>query len=367
MDRGGSAVNTLISASEQVKRGNDVVLAMGLSEESAMSADELHRVEEGLAAFQVMGGVVRSLPSLKRSIGIHDWLAYREIAVLMREGFDIVHTHTSKAGVLGRLAAGSREKTVHTPHGHIFHGYFGRLKTALFIAIERWLAGRSSALVALTKAEMDDHLRLGIGSSRQWHVIPSGVDVEAISRQVARLRQQNRDGVTWDAVSVGRLVPVKGMDRLIRAWAEVCKIKPDARLAIIGDGGERNALASLASGLGVAENIHFAGWSDPVPYLATARCFALLSHNEGMGRAVIEAFAASLPCVVSDVCGLSELVDDGVGRVVDAEQPKEVAQALLCKWSPAIREHARMKANHYSVEAMIDGLAALYEQVCDDQ
>ena len=77
MDRGGSAVNTLISATEQVKQGNHVVLAMGLSEESEMSADESHRVEEDMATFQVLGGVVKRLPELKRSIGIHDWLAYR--------------------------------------------------------------------------------------------------------------------------------------------------------------------------------------------------------------------------------------------------------------------------------------------------
>ncbi|HKI59768.1 MAG TPA: glycosyltransferase, partial [Mariprofundaceae bacterium] len=331
--------------------------------ESEMSADEFHRVEEGLNAFQVVGGVVQWLPSLKRSLGLHDWMAYREIAALLNDRFDLVHTHTSKAGVLGRLAVSGRAKIVHTPHGHIFHGYFGSLKTKLFVAVERWMAKKSDALIALTEAEKQDHLKLNIGKAQQWHVIPSGVDVEAISRDVVRLQQQPDHQIKWDAVSVGRLVSVKGMDRLIRAWAEVCKTIPEARLAIVGDGEARKTLQAQAEVFGLAENIHFAGWADPIPYLASARCFVLLSRNEGMGRAVVEAFAASLPCVVSDVCGLSELVDESVGAVVDAEKSGQVAQSLLLKWSPSVAASARARADHYSVEAMINGLESIYESV----
>ena len=366
MDRGGSADETLVLAIEQLKLGHHVVLAMGLSEESEMSADELHCVEENLAAFRVLGGVVRWLPSLKRSVGIHDWLAYRDISTLMNDSFDLVHTHTSKAGVLGRLAARNRIKTVHSPHGHIFFGYFGALKTKLFVIIERWMARGSDALIALTKAEMDDHLKLRIGTAKQWHIIPGGVDVESIRRQVDQVRETVKEQQKWDAVSVGRLVPIKGMDRLICAWAEVCKIRPGARLAIVGDGGEREALELLASELGITENIYFTGWTNPIPYLANARCFALLFRNEGRGRVVVEAFAASLPCVVSDVCGLSELVDDKVGCVVDADDAVNVAHALLAEWSPVIRENARSKADHYSVKVMVDGFEQVYEQICHD-
>jgi len=327
-------VNTLISAIEQVERGHHVVLAMGLSAESDMSAEESWRVEEGVEAFKLIGGKVVLIPSLMRQIGWHDWQAYREIRQLVDEGFDIVHTHTSKAGVLGRLAASKgNSAVVHTPHGHIFHGYFSPLKTKLFIAIERWLAKKSDALIALTKAEMDDHLRLGIGREEQWHVIPSGVDVERIAEIVDRRRVPD-ESRKWDAVSVGRLVPVKGMDRLLNAWADVVKRKPDARLVIVGDGEERSLLEQQATSLGISEQVHFAGWSDPTPYLADANSFVLLSRNEGMGRAVVEAFAASLPCVVSDVCGLSELVDESVGAVVDAfeflEAERELELDIVC-------------------------------------
>ncbi len=358
MDRGGSAVNTLLSGIEQCRLGHQVTLAFGPSLESDMSLQEQTKVDEDVAIFKALGGNIVALPAMLRSMGIHDWQAYKQIKTLLLQNFDIVHTHTSKAGALGRLAA-KHETIVHTPHGHIFHGYFGTLKTNVFIIIERFLAKRSKALIALTKAERDDHLALSIGITKQWHVIPSGVDILHIEQEVKQLRKE----IKWDAVSVGRLVPIKGMQRLITAWAKVCEYKSNAKLALVGDGEERHALELLADKLGIAESIHFAGWTDPLPYLASARCFALLSHNEGMGRAVVEAFAAGLPCVVSDVCGLRELVDDRVGCVVNANNAKEVADALLKEWNDTTINAAREHAKSYSVEVMIHALEELYQHV----
>jgi len=361
MDGGGSAANTLLCATAQQREGHAVALAFGPSHESEMSTDERRRVDDGLAAFREVGGSVEIVPALMRRPGLHDLQARRQIRRLVERGLDIVHTHTSKAGALGRLAAMGRARVVHTPHGHIFHGYFGPLATRAFVYIERWLAGRCDALIALTKAERDDHLRLGIGRREQWHVVPSGVDVEIIAEQVAVRR--NAAPPAWDAVSVGRLVPVKGMDRLIRAWAHVCRQRPEARLAIVGDGPERERLQAMCRDLDIQEHVHFPGWVDPVPYLAAARCFCLLSRNEGMGRAVVEAFAASLPCVVADVCGLSELVDDHVGVRVRADEAEEVACALLREWGDGVRRAARLRADLYSLEAMMHGIRRVYEEV----
>lgn len=360
MDRGGSAVNTLISAAEQQRTGHAVTLAFGPSLESEMGCDERQQVEKGLAEFRHLGGVVVCIPSLMRNPGGHDIAAFRQIRRLVKSGFDMVHTHTSKAGALGRLAA-SGTAVVHTPHGHIFHNYFGGLKTRVFIAIERYLASRSDALIALTQAEMEDHLALGIGFASQWHVVPSGVDVKGIAGRVAELRGEAEP--KWDAVSVGRLVPVKGMERLIRAWKHVVAQKPDARLAIVGDGGERERLEALQAQLGLEDAIHFAGWADPLPYLAGARVFALLSYNEGMGRAAVEALAASLPCVVSDVCGLREVVTPDVGMVVSGDDATAVAGALLHRWSPEIGAQSRARADAYSVHAMVNGLEKIYREV----
>jgi len=362
MDRGGSAVNTLISAIEQCRLGHQVSLAFGPSSESSMSSAEKSNVDINIDLFKKLGGNVIILPNMLRSIGWHDWLALREIKNLLRQDFDIVHTHTSKAGALGRLAA-SHESIVHTPHGHIFHGYFGTLKSKAFMLIERCLAHKCHALIALTKAERDDHLALSIGTSKQWHVIPSGVDISALEQQINHLKSTQHTPIIWDAVSVGRLVPIKGMERLLSAWASLCESKPNAKLALIGDGEERHNLELLADKLGIAEHVYFAGWTDPLPYLASAHCFTLLSYNEGMGRAVVEAFAAGLPCIVSDVCGLRELVDHNVGCVVDARHPEKVAAALLKSWDDTTRKAAKERAKSYSMETMIHGLEEVYERI----
>ncbi|MDX8388703.1 MAG: glycosyltransferase [Ghiorsea sp.] len=364
MDGGGSAVNTLLTAQHQAEAGHNVVLAFGPSIESDMSVQEQGNVDKGLAKFESLGGQVEVVQSLHRELGWHDKKALTDLKKLISKGFDIVHTHTSKTGALGRMAVSAKNKAsgtkvVHTPHGHIFHGYFGALKTKVFLKIEQYLAGKTDVLIALTQAERDDHLALDVGREEQWKVVPSGVDVDAIIHWVWDHPLSNAHK-PWDVISVGRLVPIKGMDRLIRAWAIVVKEKPQAKLAILGDGEERRSLERLASQYNIVSNIEFVGWVDPIPHLAKAKSFALLSHNEGMGRVVVEAMAASLPCVVSNVCGLKELVDDSVGCVVDADDTQAVADALLTDWPRDMREAARARAQHYSIATMMQGLDDIY-------
>jgi len=364
MDGGGSAVNTLLSAIGQLQAGHRVCLGIGPSEESAMSGSEREQLAQRMQRFNDAGGEVVVIHSLVRRPGLSDYRAYREIRTLLARGFDVVHTHTSKAGALGRLAARDGSAVVvHTPHGHIFLGYFGRLMTTAFIIIERWLAHSCDALVALTAAERDDHLACGIGHVSQWRVVPSGVDVTDLAARVDAWREAHAGAQDWDAVSVGRLTPVKGMDRLVRAWAVFCRQRPDARLAIVGDGEQRGRLESMCRELGIAANVHFAGWCDPLPFLSSARSFALLSHNEGMGRAVVEAFAAGLPCVVADVCGLRELVTEDCGVVVDGSDPEAVAAALASDWPASIREACRARAESYSLPVMLDALQQLYREL----
>ncbi len=367
LDGGGSAVNTLLAAIAQQRAGHAVTLAHGPGLESAMGETEREQLEARLARFRDAGGCLHVLPHLLRAPGAHDFTAWRETRRLVKEDFDVVHTHTSKAGALGRMAAWKQARAVvHTPHGHVFHDYFGPLKTRVFLAVERRLARRCHALVALTRAERDDHLRLGVGRPEQWHVIPSGVDVRAIGRAVEAWQKTHGHAMRQDAVSVGRLAPVKGMDRLLHAWKEVCRRKPDARLVIVGDGEERARLRALAVESGMEERVHFAGWADPVPWLASARCFVLLSRNEGMGRAAVEALAAGLPCVVADVCGLREVVTPECGVRVDATDARAVADAVLRDWPEDVARACRKRAEAYSVEAMTDALDALYAALLNE-
>ncbi|MDQ6989021.1 MAG: glycosyltransferase [Mariprofundaceae bacterium] len=363
MDGGGSAVNTLLTATHQAMEGYHVKLVYGLSHESEMSNIEKEKVVEGLEAFRKLGGYTEVLPSLKRKLGWHDKRAIHDLRIIILQGFDIVHTHTSKAGALGRLAVVTKAvKVIHTPHGHVFHGYFGWLKTRIFLMIERYLAQKTDILIALTKAERDDHLKLKVGRESQWRVVPSGVDVQAIEDWIWQ-HPVAKEQQCWDVISVGRLVPIKGMERLLKAWVLVVQKQPEAMLALVGDGEERRQLEWLAAHLGIADNVFFTGWVEPLAYLAKSKLFALLSHNEGMGRAVVEAMAAGLPCVVSDVCGLKELVDDTVGRCLDADDSEAVAKALMTDWGSETRRNARARAQAYSVQAMMHGLAEVYAEV----
>ena len=366
MDGGGSAVNTLITAQEQAKAGHDVTLAFGSSEESEMTAAEQAKVDDGISKLHRLGGKTRIIPELKRALGLHDKQAVRHIRALGLDHFDIVHTHTSKAGALGRhAAADSKAKVVHTPHGHIFHGYFGNMKTKVFLQVEKHLAKKTDVLVALTQAERDDHLRLGVGKPEQWRVVPSGVDVSSIKEYMWE-HPVSMERKVWHTVSVGRLVPVKGMERLIKAWSIVVKTYPDARLALVGDGEDKQKLERLASRLNLIPHVVFLGWTDPLPHLARAKSFALLSYNEGMGRAVVEAMAAGLPCIVSDVCGLKELVDDAVGKVVDADDAQQVANALMMPWGREVQNAARVRAEDYSISAMMRGLDEIYTELLEE-
>jgi len=360
MDRGGSAINTLVTATEQAKAGHTVLLLCGASHESNMSAQELQAAEVGLSLFAEAGGKVVVVNALCRAIGWADVSVLWQLRKTLRAfAADVVHSHTSKTGVLGRLATlGLGAWVVHTPHGHVFNGYFSLMKTRFFILLEQMLAMITDRLIALTQAERDDHLQLHIGRNNQWMVVPSGVAVEEIAARVTALRQKQQPD-RLHAVCVGRLTPIKGMDRLLRAWLAVIKQQPQAQLTIVGDGELRENLIAQSRSLGIDASVHFVGWDDPLPWLARADRFVLLSRNEGMGRAVVEAFAAGLPCIVSNVCGLAELVDDSVGAVVDGEDAVAVAAALLASYG--CQDALGRRAQHYSVAAMIKGVGRAYE------
>ena len=172
LDRGGSADNTILSCLGLADRGWEVTLAYGLTRNPSPRLGELTR--RGTVA-------CTQLPCLVRPIRpVSDLRAYRSLRRLLRTGdYDLVHTHSSKAGLLGRRAArGLRCKVVHAPHGNVFHGYFNAALTRLFIALERRAARWCDRIVLLTHLAHDEHLERGIGKPETFVTIPSGVPVE---------------------------------------------------------------------------------------------------------------------------------------------------------------------------------------------
>jgi glycosyltransferase involved in cell wall biosynthesis len=295
------------------------------------------------------------------------------VRLLRRRRAAIVHTHTSKAGFLGRLAArlARTPAIVHQPHGHIFYGYYGRAVTALYVALERIGSRWSDRLITLTDREIEEHLALGIGRRPQFVTVPSGVPTaELRSRAPGRAAARAALGLPDDAfvvAALGRLVPVKGFDLLIEAMPALLAAVPDAHAIVIGDGPEEAALAALAQRLGVSARVRLHGTStDPAAILAAVDVLAAPSRNEGMGRALVEAMALGVPVVGAEVGGIPSVVGDNeAGRLVPPDDIPALAGALVeLGRDPNVRaklaEVARERAETFSTEVAEALLLDLY-------
>jgi len=388
MVKGGAQENTLANVTGLLGGGWESSLATG----PALGP-------EGSLEPECLAGGVRMLrvPELVRELSpAKDFLALRRLTNLCRkERPHIVHTHTSKAGILGRIAArrAGVPVVVHTPHGHVFHSYEGALKTRLFVEVERRCSGMADRLIALTENERREHLELGIGTAQDWAVVHSGIDFEPFDASRGERGAVRRElGIPDDAVvlgTVGRLVPIKGQRYLIDAFARLGATRPDLHLMIVGDGELRAELVtqSLGCGLRVVSHaadasgspsgqpvragtpvVHFLGLRRDVPRLMAALdLFVLPSLNEGMGRVLVEAMAMELPCVASRVSGIPDVVAEGhTGWLVPPKDSDALAGALATalenpETTRAMGAQARAHVlPDFSVGRMLEQLESLY-------
>ncbi len=285
----------------------------------------------------------------------------------------IVHTHTSKAGFVGRLAAWLARVPVviHQPHGHVFYGYWNRPRTAMFVALERLAAHWTDTIVTLTQREVAEHLQRRIGRPEQFVVVPSGVPTRVVrasapSRAEARARLR-LSPEAYVIAGVGRLVPVKGFDLLVTALAEVAARVPSTHLLLIGSGAEHDALQARASALGVADRLHITGAvTDVTSCLAGADVLAAPSRNEGMGRVLVEAMALGLPVVGTRVGGIADVVTAECGLLVPPEDASALADALADLGLDAARRAklgaaARPRAEAFSTTVAATAMRAVYD------
>jgi glycosyltransferase involved in cell wall biosynthesis len=247
----------------------------------------------------------------------------------LRERPDVVHTHTGKAGLLGRVAArlAGVPAVVHTHHGHLFHGYYGPLGSRAMLALERSLARRTDVLFVPGEPLRRELLDLGFAPRDGIVAYPPAVPLDgfpaaagARSAVRASLGAADADVVVG---TLGRLVPVKGVDRLVRAAAA-----GGWRLAVAGAGPERERLEALARSLGARAS--FAGETrDPASFLAALDVFALGSRNEGAPAALLEAMASGLPCVAPRVGSIPQAIEDEAsGLLFDADDDRALAAAI---------------------------------------
>ncbi|WP_225837932.1 glycosyltransferase [Streptomyces sp. NK08204] len=253
------------------------------------------------------------VPTLGRAVRPTDDLrALAELTAAMRRFRPhIVHTHTAKAGALGRAAAvlARVPVRVHTFHGHLLHGYFTPAKTRLLVQAERSLAAVTDRLVAVGCSVRDDLLAAGIGRPRQYAVVPPGTTLAA---PPSRSQAREELGLPQECpvvAYVGRVTRVKRPDRFLSVAREVRRTVPNARFLVCGEGDLQGDLETAAD---LRESLHLLGWrADVETVYAAADLVLLTSDNEGMPVSLIEAGLAGVPAVATNVGSVAEVVRDG--------------------------------------------------------
>lgn len=320
----------------------ETLLVAGVKQDSEESSEYIVR-DLGLSFLQ--------LPEMQREINFsRDRAAYRRIRAIIREFRpDIVHTHAAKAGALGRLAAIHEgvPAIVHTFHGHVFHSYFNPIKTRVFLGIERYLARRSSAIIAISERQRDElvhHYR--VCAPEKARVIPLGFDLsrfrEDQATKRAEFRKQHRlDSQTLAIGIIGRLAPVKNHRMFLQAASRIVhQAAQPVRFFLIGDGETREALRTLCHELGLSHTylepdasstVTFAGWDREVDRsLAGLDIVCLTSFNEGTPVSLIEAQAAGKPIVSTAVGGIENVViPDETAMLVPSNDTDAFTKALL--------------------------------------
>lgn len=374
MDMGGSAQNTLMSCLELVGT-YETVLAFGPSSESRMTPEEQQSVDRQMARLRSRGGRVAVFPDLVRRIDpIRDTVTFsRLVRWFRKEAPDIVHTHSSKAGLLGRWAAwmAGVPVIVHTPHGHVFYGHFRAAVSNLFLLLERLSDRVTDHLICLTQGEFTDYIDLHVTLPGKASVIHSGVDLQRFRKpEVAPTATRGSFGIhdrTLVVGTVGWLLPIKGPEVLLEAMGHVWQRRSNIALIYVGKGDLEEPLKAMVRRLNVADRVRFLGWRTDIPDLMHSfDIFVLPSRNEGMGRVIVEAMAAGLPVVASRTGGLPDLVSDGHnGFLVPPGDAAALGRAIrkLCDTADLrqrMGEQGRRRAEDFSLQRMVDKLDALY-------
>ena len=366
-------------------------LSAGLRErgyETTLVAGEVSQGEESMGyVAEQLGVTVTDLPHLHREISpVRDVLATFRLARIMRTlRPHILHTHTAKAGAIGRLAAllAGRARppiVVHTFHGHVLRGYFGHARTWIFRGLERVLARTADALVAVSPEVRDDLVALGVAPESKFTVIRLGIQLdERVAHEAAARRETRRQlGIVGDRLAIGwigRMTGVKRTDDVLKAFKLLRDRGVDACLCLVGDGPDRDHVERLASDLGVVRDCLFTGYQEQIgAFFAAFDVFVLPSANEGTPVTAIEALASGCPVVATRVGGVPDVVRDGQdGFLVEPGAVDDLADRLArLAADPGLRARMgeagkRRVVPRYGVGRLIDDVDALYRGLLEQK
>jgi glycosyltransferase involved in cell wall biosynthesis len=365
---GGPSVHVILLTAGLARYGYDTELVVGQEGATEGNLFDLAR-EKGVNCVRVAG--------LGREIHpIRDLQALFRLYRLMRRFRPhVVHTHTAKAGMLGRVAAvlARVPVIVHTYHGHVLHGYFGPVKTALFQSIERILAPLSSSLVTVSDAVREDLAQMGIGPASRVCVIPLGLDLERLTGSLPRGELRAESGTPDDAPLVGivgRLVPIKDVGTFLDAAGILARTDERIRFAVVGDGESRGALEAQTKALGLSDRVFFHSWKlDMRRVYGDLDVVVNCSRNERTPVALIEAMAAGRPVVATSVGGTPDVLGQGRhGRLVPPGDAPALARAVLESLADGPDSGMTLAARDYvlkshGVERLVRDMDNLYREL----
>lgn len=330
LDRGGAPDLVRLLIQGLGDQGFDNYLFYGPTREPSLKT---------LRLLEALGSKAQVVSHLGREI--HFFKDLRAFVALVRifhrERFHVVHLHTAKAGVLGRLAAWLTRTPliIYSPHGHDFYGYFGKWGSLCVVCAERFAALFCHKIHALTQLEKKDLIDFRITAARKIEVIYSGVELETLkpsSRSITELKAlTSLPGKSLRVGMVGRLEPVKGAGLFIEMASEVSKRRSDVSFCIAGDGSLRSSLEERMKTLKLEKDLSFLGWlEDPEVFMMTLDLLVMPSLNEAVGRSALEAQALGVPVVATRVGGVPEIVKDEVtGILIDPGSPQSLRDAVL--------------------------------------
>jgi glycosyltransferase involved in cell wall biosynthesis len=320
------------------------------------------------------------VPELIRAIRpMTDLAALRKLKKILREGrYDIVHTHSAKAGVLGRMAAQSVGVPIiiHTIHGPSFFPYQSGLKNFFYTAAERYAGKKTTHFISVANAMSQQYLAAGIGKAEQYTTIYSGMEIGAFLDQQRDAKLRDSLGIKPDELVIGkiaRLFELKGHNFLLAAAPEILRQVPNVKFLLVGDGLLHEHYKQEALRLGIADRVIFTGLIPPheVPrYISVMDVVVHLSLREGLPRTLPQALACGKPVVAFDLDGSGEVCLDGkTGFLVKAEDVTTLTERvvrllrdreLAGRMGAAGRELVR---ENFSVETMVRRIDELYQRL----
>lgn len=323
------------------------------------------------------------LPNLVRQVSpINDLLALWKLTRLMRQRrFQIVHTHSSKAGILGRLAArlAGVPVIVHTVHGWSFHDYMSPFVRSTYITLERWMATFSDALIVVTNKDIEKGLRHNIGRANQYRLIRSAVPLDEFDPSAGERSAAHKEfGIPDDAIvvgTIGRFSEQKNPFDWARVAARVSRVQPGVWFLLVGDGPLRSDLEELLRKEGIADKTVLAGLRRDVPRMISGiDIFLLTSLWEGLPRVIPQAMAMGIPVIANQVDGIAEAIQDEVTGYLcppgDLDRMAERCVRLINQ--PDLRREMGLIGRSYAtqefdLQRMIEQIEALYFELAEEK